>query len=92
MGTTILDINYVDVLQFQRYFTPQAELEEAFIYIIHVPIDISRIKGPNRPTVHRLRRKSTSISIDISIDFSYRLKALSHMVIDLKQVRVPIGS
>ena len=33
--TAILDINYVDFLQFQRYFTPQAELEEAFIYIIH---------------------------------------------------------
>ena len=38
---TILDINYVDFLQFQRYFTPQAELEEAFIYIIHKPIDFS---------------------------------------------------
>ena len=33
--------NYVDFLQFQRYFTPQAELEEAFIYIIHKPIDFS---------------------------------------------------
>ena len=31
--TTILDINYVDFLQFQRYFIPQAELEEDFIYI-----------------------------------------------------------
>ena len=40
-STTILDINYVDFLQFQRYFTPQAELEEAFIYIIHKPIDFS---------------------------------------------------
>ena len=40
--TTILDINYVDFLQFQqRYFTLQAELEEAFIYIIHKPIDFS---------------------------------------------------
>ena len=29
-ATTILDINYVDFLQFQRYFKPQAELEEAF--------------------------------------------------------------
>ena len=38
---TILDINCVDFLQFQRYFTPQAELEEAFIYIIHKPIDFS---------------------------------------------------
>ena len=38
MGT-ILDINYVDFLQFQRYFIPQAELEETFIYIIHKPID-----------------------------------------------------
>ena len=38
---TILDINYVDFLQFQLYFTPQAELEEAFIYIIHKPIDFS---------------------------------------------------
>ena len=38
---TILDINYVDFLQFQRYFIPQAELEEAFIYIIHKPIDFS---------------------------------------------------
>ena len=37
----ILDINYVDFLQFQRYFIPQAELEEAFIYIIHKPIDFS---------------------------------------------------
>ena len=39
--TTILDINYVDFLQFQRYLIPQAELEEAFIYIIHKPIDFS---------------------------------------------------
>ena len=38
---TILDINYIDFLQFQRYFIPQAELEEAFIYIIHKPIDFS---------------------------------------------------
>ena len=38
---TILDINYVDFLQFQRYFRPQAELEEAFIYIIRKPIDFS---------------------------------------------------
>ena len=29
----------VDFLQFQRYFRPQAELEEAFIYIIRKPID-----------------------------------------------------
>ena len=35
----------VDFLQFQRYFTPQAELEQAFIYIIHKPTDFS----------HRLR-------------------------------------
>ena len=63
--TTILDINYVDFLQFQRYFTPQAELEEAFIYIIHKPIYFS-------------------------IDFSYRLKTLGHMVIGFKQIRVPI--
>ena len=41
MQTTILDINYVDFLQFQRYFIPQAELEEAFIYIIHKPIYFS---------------------------------------------------
>ena len=40
-SSAILDINYVDFLQFQRYFTPQAELEEAFIYIIHKPIDFS---------------------------------------------------
>ena len=39
--TTILDINYADFLQFQRYLIPQAELEEAFIYIIHKPIDFS---------------------------------------------------
>ena len=38
---TILDINYVDFLQFQRYFIPQAELDEAFIYIIRKPIDFS---------------------------------------------------
>ena len=37
--TTILDIKYVHFLQFQRDFIPQAELEEAFIYIIHKPID-----------------------------------------------------
>ena len=36
-----MDINYVDFLQFQRYFRPQAELEEAFIYITHKPIDFS---------------------------------------------------
>ena len=41
MAYTILDINYVDFLQFQRYFIPQAELEEAFIYIIPKPIDFS---------------------------------------------------
>ena len=39
--TTIFDINYVDFLQFQRYFIPQVELEEAFIYIIHKPYDFS---------------------------------------------------
>ena len=39
--TAILDINYVDFLQFQRHFRPQAELEEAFIYIIRKPIDFS---------------------------------------------------
>ena len=31
----------MDFLQFLRYFTPQAELEEAFIYVIHKPIDFS---------------------------------------------------
>ena len=67
LQSTILDINYVDFLQFQRYFTPQAELEEAFIYVIHKPIDFS-------------------------IGFSCRLKILGHMVIGLKQVRVPIGT
>ena len=36
-----MDINYVDFLQFQRYFIPQAELEEAFTYIILKPIDFS---------------------------------------------------
>ena len=41
MTNTILDINYVDFLQIQRQFIPQAELEEAFIYIIHKPIDFS---------------------------------------------------
>ena len=41
LGTIILDINYADFLQFQQYFTPQAELEEAFIYIIHKPIDFT---------------------------------------------------
>ena len=35
------NINYVDFLQFQRYFIPQAELEEAYIYIIHKPMDFS---------------------------------------------------
>ena len=39
--STILDINYVDFLQFQRYFRPQAELEEAFTYIIRKPIYFS---------------------------------------------------
>ena len=37
VNSTILDSNYVDFLQFQRYFLPQAELEEAFINIIHKP-------------------------------------------------------
>ena len=37
----MLDINYVDFLQFQRYFTPQAELEQAFRYKIHKPMDFS---------------------------------------------------
>ena len=31
----------MDLLQCLRYFAPQAELEEAFIYIIHKPIDFS---------------------------------------------------
>ena len=39
--STILDINYVDFLQFQRYFIPQAELDDAFIYIIRKPIKFS---------------------------------------------------
>ena len=29
------------LFQFQRYFIPQVELEESFIYIIHKPIDFS---------------------------------------------------
>ena len=39
----ILNINYVDFLQFQRYFIPQTELDEAYIYIyiIRKPIDFS---------------------------------------------------
>ena len=37
----ILDINYVDFSQFQRCFIPQAELEQAFRYITHKPIDFS---------------------------------------------------
>ena len=41
--TTILDINYVHFLPFQRDFIPQEELEEAFIYIIHKPIDFFHI-------------------------------------------------
>ena len=44
-----MDSIYVDFLQFQRYSIPQTELEEAFIYRIHKPIDVS-------------------------IDFSFRLK------------------
>ena len=36
--TTILDINYVDFLQFQSDLSPQAKLEEAFVYIFHKPI------------------------------------------------------
>ena len=31
----------MDFLQFQHNFIPQAKLEEAFIYIIHKPIDFS---------------------------------------------------
>ena len=50
---------------FSGDFITEAELEEAFIYILHKPIDFS-------------------------IDFPYRLK--THMVIGLKQVRVPIGT
>ena len=42
---TIVDINYVDFLQFQRYFIPQAELEEAFIYIIRKPTIMEKING-----------------------------------------------
>ena len=37
----ILDINYVHFLQFQQDFIPQAELEEAFIHIIHKLKDFS---------------------------------------------------
>ena len=33
----------MDFLQFQRYFIPQEKLKEAFIYIIHKPIDFSHI-------------------------------------------------
>ena len=68
VGRLFEAIRYVDFLQFQRYFIPQAELEIAFTYIIHKPIEFS-------------------------IDVSYRLKTiLGHMVIGLKQVRVPIGT
>ena len=55
----------MDFLQFQRYFTPQAELEEAFIYKIHKPM---------------------IFHVDL------RLRILGHMVISLKEVRVPIGT
>ena len=70
----ILDTNYVDFLQFYRYFIPQAELEEAFINIIHKPIDFSIDFSYRRKTFH----------IDL------RLRILGHMVIGLKQVRVPV--
>ena len=36
-----MEINYAHFLQFKRDFIPQAELEKAFIYIIHKPIDFS---------------------------------------------------
>ena len=35
------DLNGLQSWTFQRYFITQAELEEAFIYIIHKPIDFS---------------------------------------------------
>ena len=38
---TILDIMLCRLLQFQRYYIPQAELEDAFIYKIHKPINWS---------------------------------------------------
>ena len=51
-ATTILDIKSAD-------FHTQAELEEAFIYIIHKPIDFSFDKGPQWPILQRLRREFT---------------------------------
>ena len=79
--STILDINYVDFLQFQWDFIPHAELEEAFIYIIHKLIDFSyRLK-----TFHvDLRLKTFRIDLILRI--------LDHMVIGLRQVKVPIGT
>ena len=43
LSATILDINYVDFLQFKRDFIPQEELKEAFIYIIHPNLLINTI-------------------------------------------------
>ena len=54
-------------LQFQRDFIPQAELEEAFIYIIHKPIDFSidfsyRLKGFYGHMVIGLKQVRVSIA------------------------------
>ena len=55
----MLDIKSVDFLQFQRDFIPQAKLEEAFIHIIHKPIDYSyRLK-----TGHKVIWLETSKSV-----------------------------
>ena len=53
----------VDILQCKPDFSPEAKLEEVFIYIFDK-------------------------HISIYIDYSYALKILGHMVIDLKELRV----
>ena len=72
------------ILQFQRYFIPQAELEEAFIYIIHKPIDFSyrlktfeTSKSANRNLVPSLNTKIHLLSLSELADFWHvRRKAL----------------
>ena len=77
-----MDINYVDFLQFQRYFTPQAELEEAFIYIIHKPIDFSIDFSCRLKTIRKkVNKHSFAIHLTYSRKFNSRQFTQLHITI-----------
>ena len=59
------------------FHTTSRNGEEAFIYIIHQPIDFSLDKGP---TLADCPAPSARIHSNQAIDFSYRLRSYGHWI------------